>query len=135
MEDLGSDLDVTWCRVQERDQRLWTPEGGRVTTRLRFTYSAEGPLHLELLQGQPGTIWDAGAGAGLHHTGRLDRRHQGGHHGLLDAGWSMVGAQLSPEDGFGAMTYVQAPSGYILELVSTVVQPMFERWWAGGDLA
>ena len=33
------------------------------------------------------------------------------------------------------MTYVQAPSGYILELVSTVVQPMFERWWAGGDLA
>ena len=47
----------------------------------------------------------------------------------------MVGAQLSPEDGFGAMTYVQAPSGYILELVSTVVQPMFERWWAGGDLA
>ena len=33
------------------------------------------------------------------------------------------------------MTYVQAPSGYILELVSTIVQPMFERWWAGGDLA
>ena len=69
MEDLGSDLGVTWCRVQERDQRLWTPEGGAITTRLRFTYSAEGPLHLELLQGQPGTIWDAGAGAGLHHTG------------------------------------------------------------------
>ena len=135
MEDLGSDLGVTWCRVQERDQRLWTPEGGAITTRLRFTYSAEGPLHLELLQGQPGTIWDAGASAGLHHTGVWTDDIKGDTTNLLDAGWSMVGAQRPPEDGFGAMTYVQAPSGYILELVSTVVQPMFERWWAGGDLA
>ena len=128
---------MTWCRVQERDQAALDTRGRSRSPRgLRFTYSAEGPLHLELLQGQPGTIWDVGAGAGLHHTGVWTDDIKGDTTNLLDAGWSMVGgAQLSPEDGFGAMTYVQAPSGYVLELVSTVVQPMFERWWAGGDLA
>ena len=69
MADLGPALGATWCQVQERDQRVWTPEGGARQTPLRFTYSAEGPVHLELLQGQPGTIWDAGDGAGLHHSG------------------------------------------------------------------
>lgn len=134
MAELGPSLGVTWCRVQERDQRLWTPEGGAVTTPLRFTYSAEGPVHLELLQGEAGTIWDAGAGAGLHHSGVWSEDVGAETDAMLDAGWSLVGAQLPPEDRFGAMTYVQAPSGFILELVSTVVQPMFERWWAGGDL-
>ena len=31
-------------------------------------------------------------------------------------------------------TYVQPPSGLLVELVSTAVQPMFERWFAGGPL-
>ena len=135
MAELGSAMALDWCEPQQRDQALWLPDVGTTSVPLRFTYSAEGPLHLELLQGQPGTIWDAGAGAGLHHTGVWTDDIKGDTTNLLDAGWAMVGAQQSPEDGFGAMTYVQAPSGYILELVSTVVQPMFERWWAGGDLA
>ena len=70
MEELGTDLGVTWCPGPGAGPAALDARGGAITTRpLRFTYSAEGPLHLELLQGQPGTIWDAGAGAGLHHTG------------------------------------------------------------------
>ena len=135
MADLGPALGVTWCQVQEREQRVWSPEGGARTTPLRFTYSAEGPVHLELLQGQPGTIWDAGDGEGLHHSGVWSEDVKGESDALVSAGWTMLAAQLPPEDGYGAMSYVASPSGFIIELVSTVVRPMFERWWAGGPLA
>ena len=135
MADLGPAFGVTWCQVQERDQRVWSPEGGARTTPLRFTYSAEGPVHLELLQGQPGTIWGAGDGEGLHHAGVWSEDVRGESDGLVSEGWTMLAAQLPPEDGYGAMSYVASPSGFVLELVSTVVRPMFERWWAGGPLA
>ena len=135
MADIGAPLGVTWCQVQERDQRIWTPDAGARTTPLRFTYSAEGPVHLELLQGQPGTIWDAGEGAGLHHSGVWSEDVKGESDALVTEGWTLLAAQLPPEEGYGAMTYVVSPSGFVLELVSTVVRPMFERWWAGGPLA
>jgi len=135
MADLGPALGATWCQVQERDQRVWTPEGGAGQTPLRFTYSAEGPVHLELLQGQPGTIWDAGDGAGLHHSGIWSDDVKAETDALVADGWSMLGAQLPPEEGYGAMTYVVSLSGFVVELVSTAVRPMFERWWAGGPLA
>ena len=134
MSDLGPSMGLEWCRPQERDQRLWTPEGGAITTPLRFTYSMAGPVHVELLQGEAGTVWDAGAGVGLHHTGVWTEDIKGDTDGLIGAGWTMIGAQLPPEGGYGAMTYVRSPTGFVLELVDVAVRPMFERWWAGGDL-
>ena len=92
-------------------------------------------MHVELLQGQPGTIWDAGEGAGLHHTGVWSDDVQGETDGLIDAGWTMIGAQRPPEEGYGTMTYVESPAGFVLELVDSAVRPMFERWWAGGPLS
>ena len=54
---------------------------------------------------------------------------------LVAAGWTLRLAQRDPADGYGVFTYVQPPSGLLVELVSTAVQPMFERWFAGGPLA
>lgn len=54
---------------------------------------------------------------------------------LVDAGRSLRLAQRDPDDGYGVFTYVQPPSGLLVELVSTAVKPMFERWFAGGPLA
>jgi hypothetical protein len=44
-------------------------------------------------------------------------------------------AQASPERNYGAFTYVQPPSGLIVELVWSAIEPMFARWFAGGPLA
>ena len=44
-------LGITWASVVEREQPAWTPADGAFTTPLRFTYSCEGPQHVELLQG------------------------------------------------------------------------------------
>jgi catechol 2,3-dioxygenase-like lactoylglutathione lyase family enzyme len=101
---------------------------------LRFTYSAQGPLHLELLEGAPGSIWDGRESPGLHHVGVWSDDVAADTEALLDAGWTLRLAQQSPETGYGIFTYLQPPSGLIVELVWSRVQPMFERWFAGGSL-
>jgi hypothetical protein len=53
---------------------------------------------------------------------------------LLAAGWTLEIAQKPPADGHGAFTYARAPSGFLLEPVSSALKPMFERWWAGAPL-
>ena len=69
MDELGAALGVTWCEPQEREQNVWLPDSGAAKIPLRFTYSAEGPQHIELLEGAPGSIWDGRANPGLHHVG------------------------------------------------------------------
>ena len=69
MAELTAGLGFTWAQVVERDQALWTPERGQHTVRLRFTYSCEGPQHVELLQGETGSMWDGGDAPGVHHQG------------------------------------------------------------------
>lgn len=133
MDDLGRGHGVTWCQLQHRQQQIWTPSTGLIETELWFTYSKEGPVHLELLQGQPGTVWDTSQ-PGIHHTGVWVENVAATTQRLLDEGWTLVGAQASPEQGFGAYSYVQSPSGLIIEPVWSAVKPMFANWWAGGNL-
>ena len=135
MDELGAVLGITWCQPQQREQAVWLPDGGATTIPLRFTYSAEGPQHVELLEGAPGSIWDGRDQPGLHHVGVWSDDVGGETQSLLDAGWTLRLAQRAPEDGFGVFTYVQPPSGLLVELVWSGVRPMFDRWFAGGPLA
>jgi len=134
MDELGPALGITWCSPQAREQRVWLPGEGAATLPLRFVYSAEGPQHVELLEGPPGSIWDGREQPGLHHIGVWSDDVTGETQTLLDRGWELRIAQQPPEDGFGVFTYVQPPSGLLVELVSSAVRPMFERWFAGGAL-
>lgn len=135
MAEMGTDLGLTWCSVQEREQQVWTPSTGAITVPLRFTYSAEGPQHLELLEGAAGSIWDGRDQPGIHHTGVWVDDVAAETSALLAKGWTLAAAGRSPEDGFGAFTYVVPPSGLIVELVWSAIAPMFDRWFAGGALA
>ncbi len=135
MADIGAALGLTWAKVVEREQRIWTPRTGATTTPLRVVYSCEGPQHIELLQGEPGTVWDGSDLPGLHHVGiwvddvaaEVDRR--------TGAGWTLEGSQLAPEHGYGAMAYLRSPQGFLLEPVASYARPMHERWWAGDDFS
>jgi catechol 2,3-dioxygenase-like lactoylglutathione lyase family enzyme len=135
MEELGESLGLTWCEVQEREQSVWLPAVGLTSITLRFTYSAGTGQHVELLEGAPGSVWDGRDHPGIHHVGlwsddvRRDTEAAGAR------GWTVPAAQRPPEEGYGAFTYVQPPSGLIVEYVTTAVRPMFERWFAGGPLA
>ena len=135
MAEMGDALGVTWAAVQEREQGLWTPSTGAITVPLRFVYSCEGPQHLELLEGAPGSVWDGSVDPGVHHVGVWCSDVGAETQRLIDGGWTLVAGQAAPDAGFGAFTYVAPPSGVIVELVWDVLEPMFERWWAGGALA
>jgi catechol 2,3-dioxygenase-like lactoylglutathione lyase family enzyme len=134
MAEIGAAAGVTWCDVQEREQAVWLPKVGTTTVPLRFTYSAQGPQHIELLEGAPGSIWDGRLQPGLHHIGVWSDDVAGDTAAAVAQGWTVLMGQQGPERGYGAFTYVQPPSGLIVELVMSAIQPMFERWFAGGTL-
>lgn len=135
MADIGDAIGVTWCEPQERQQAAWLPGVGETLIPLRFTYSSQGPQHVELLQGEPGSIWDGRELPGLHHVGVWCDDVAGETNALVERGWAVLVGQRSPADGYGAFTYVQPPNGLIVELVWSGARPMFERWFAGGPLA
>lgn len=132
MAELGSGLGLTWARIVEREQALWTPNQGQHTVPLRFTYSCEGPQHVELLQGAPGSIWHGADVPGVHHLGIWVDDLPSEVERLVTAGWDLEAAQRSPADGYGVMAYLRSPTGLLLEPVSAKVRPRFDRWWAGG---
>ena len=87
MDEFGPSLGVAWAQPREGEQPVWTPETGLRSVPLRFTYSDEGPQHLELLEGAPGSIWDADGTPGVHHVGVWVDDVVAETEGLLRAGW------------------------------------------------
>jgi len=133
MEEIGAAMGVTWAEPRENPaQTLWTPSAGAQEIHLKYTYSAEGPQHIELLEGPPGTFWDGNDRPGAHHVGLWADDVQAETDRLAGLGWELVGAQRDPGDGAGVgmFTYLQPPSGLIVELVDAAVLSHFESWWS-----
>jgi hypothetical protein len=73
MEETGDALGTTWATAQySARQPLWTRERGFDHYELSFVYSCDGPQHLELPQGEAGSIWDGRNEPGVHHVGPAD---------------------------------------------------------------
>lgn len=135
MTEIGGAMGVTWAEpVTNPAQAVWTPDQGSQEVALRFTYSCEGPQHIELLQGAPGSPWDGSEHPGVHHQGVWVDDVAAEAAALEAAGWSCAAAGLAPEDGYGGFAYMQPPSGAIIELVTSAIKPMFDKWWSGGPL-
>ena len=135
MDEIGKGVGITWAQVVERDQPVWTPADGGYSIPLRFTYSCEGPQHVELLQGAPGSIWDGTDWPGVHHQGIWVDDVAAETERLVGLGWTLELAGKAPDEGYGSMTYVRSPQGFLLEPVDVAVRPRFERWFAGGPFA
>lgn len=134
MVEIGKHAGVTWASVQDRPMSVWQPSTGPVVLQLAVTYSVEGPVHLELLQGPAGSIWDGSDAPGAHHFGYWSDDVAADTEAMLDDGYTLELAAASPDDGYGRFTYARSPSGYLVEPVAIGNKPRFERWWAGGSL-
>jgi hypothetical protein len=133
MADVGPTMGITWAEARENErQALWTPEGGTQEIHHRYTYSAEGPQHLELLEGSPGSFWDGRGAPGAHHVGVWADDVTAETERIVAAGWTLVGAHRDPGDGggYGIFNYLKPPSGLIVELVDRAALAPFEQWWA-----
>lgn len=134
MDEIGKQAGVTWASVRDKPMAVWVPCCGHAELQLALTYSVEGPVHLELLQGPRGSVWDGHDIPGAHHFGYWSDDVGADTEALLSDGWTLEMAAAAPEDGYGRFTYVRSPSGYLLEPVTVANKPRFERWWAGGSL-
>jgi catechol 2,3-dioxygenase-like lactoylglutathione lyase family enzyme len=132
MDSYGAAMGVSWAapRVLE-PMRLWRPHGASETLRLESVYSAQGPQHIELLKGSPGSYYDPANQHGFHVGVWVDDV-AAETEGLLARGWTLRAAGAEPRDGYGAFSYLLPPTGgMIVELVSQALLAGFEAWWAG----
>lgn len=132
MDLYGRSLGLTWATPFTFDALpLWTPERGLHTVSNRVTYSIEGPQHLEIQVGDPGSFYDPAIHTG-DHVGLWVEDTTAEVAALQADGWTVVAAGAPPEDGYGSFVYLRhGRVKMMVELVSTGLQPMFERWWSG----
>jgi hypothetical protein len=95
------------------------------------------PAPKQLLYGSPGSYYDVrDGGAGLHHIGVWVDDVTKVNQDLVSQGYTVELAGASPEEGYGAFTYVRSPGGVLFEPESGLhgSKERFERWYAGGSL-
>lgn len=133
MEELGASMGLTWATVELRTDPAWMPGRGSRVYELYYTYSCEGPVHLELVQGEPGSIWNGDDRSGAHHFGIWVDDVAAITAEMIAAGGVIEAASKSPDEGYGRFSYVRTAQGLLIEPVAVELKPFFERWWAGGS--
>jgi hypothetical protein len=129
MTTIGENLGIRWAPVQERTQTVRRGDGELRQETIRFTYSIEGPPHLELIDSASDAVWATTPPGGLHHIGAF-----------ADDVTLPPGGGMTLEFGGGdgpkpvGFAYYTSPGGVRVELVDTTRRADFEHWWGGGDL-
>lgn len=135
MEEISASSGVSWTSVRDWPMDVWLPDRGYITMEIALTFSTQGPVRLELIQGEAGTPLDASVTPGMHHLGYWVDDPPAETERLLAQGWTLEMAAAAPEDGYGRFTYVRSPAGLLVEPVAAASRQRFEAWWAGGTLA
>lgn len=126
MRNYSTTLGSTWTEP-------WTGEipilaaGSVAAPTVTFTYSRQGPPHLELIQAVPGTVWQPGAG--IHHVGMWVDDVTNAAASVAQHGFVIEAAAAD-----SSWTYVRSADGLRLELVNRSSRPAFDRWLRGGRL-
>jgi hypothetical protein len=132
MAAMGGALGVTWAKPWFYEpMSYWTPAGKQSSPLLRVTYSREGPQHVELIQGMPGSPWDSARCHGVHHVGVWVDDLKTEAASLAKQGWTVEMAAVPPDEGYGRFAYMKPATGdMLLELVSTEIKALMESRWA-----
>lgn len=126
MRHMGEPAGLAWAAPWTFDNlQYWTPRGVVTTPRIRVTYSLQGPQHVELIEPVPGGFFDLAAPRGPHHVGIWSDDVGGETAALVADGWTVEGAAVPPEQGYGRVSFVRPPGGgMLMEIVSTQIRPM-----------
>lgn len=117
-DELQRALGITFGEIIDRD----TGEH-----RIRVCFSFEGPPYLELIEGPPGSPWDAGAGSRIDHIGYWAPDIAAARDHLDRQGLAL---EVDGTAAGGVFTYHRGrASGLRVELIDRATQPAFyERW-------
>jgi Glyoxalase/Bleomycin resistance protein/Dioxygenase superfamily len=129
MKTIGANLGIDWAPVQQRTQPVRTGAGELRDEPIIFTYSSDGPPHVELIQSTAGSLWEVTPPGCLHHIGAF-----------ADDVTAPPGPGMSLEFGGGhgdapaGFAYYTAPNGFRIELVDGFRRDQFKAWFEGSDL-
>jgi hypothetical protein len=138
MAEFAAAFDVTWAPIARIEMNLRTPQGP-IRPAMAFTYSVQGPPHLELLQEVPGTPWVVGTGPdplpvrSAHHVGVWCDDVPGTSARLSAAGAELLVTYDTEDGSVVGFAYHRLPSGQVVEIVDASRKAQFERWFAGGS--
>jgi catechol 2,3-dioxygenase-like lactoylglutathione lyase family enzyme len=118
MRELGGVLGVTWTEPSAGPGEFVSVDGVP-QPRPTASVSKEGPIHVDLVKGKPGTLWEA-ATPRLHHFGYWTDDLVADIARLAEHGWRL---ELTKPDADGRPTqfaYLVRDDGMRLELIDEV---------------
>ncbi len=118
-----------WCEPIAVATPVTLPDGDTVID-LEFAYSVSAP-RLEVIQSIPGTLWTPVPGSGIHHLGFWSDDVSADSAQLSRYGYAAEAAGTRP-GGDPHWAYHRAPGRVRIEIVSRLLQPALEQYWASG---
>ncbi len=131
MAQLTDANGVSWHSPQAVDLNLLV-EGEVVSTSVRFTYSVEGPLQIELAAGPKGSFWDIDLYGGLNHHGYWTENLDGDVEALRAGGCELIYGGAGEDGNLSGFAFLMPKTGQRIELIDVAMRPAFDRWFAGG---
>ena len=102
---------------------------------VKFTYSKEGPVQIEVAEGPRGTPWDAVEHGGVSHMGYWSSDLKSDVERLVAADFSMIYAGVGNQPGPSIHAMLVSPTGMRVEFIDTIMQPAIEAWYKTGKLS
>jgi hypothetical protein len=115
MKALSSALGITWSAVGGGEGEL-PVVGGGFQTRPVSSVSKEGPIHIDLIKGAPGTIWDTES-PGLHHFAYWTDALVDDVDRLTKEGWKLEMTFPDPAGRPTVFAYLVGEDGFRVELI------------------
>lgn len=136
-----ADLDEVVASLQEAGVRRWTAPkqlrgvtarlGEReVDARFRYSYSCDGPHHLELIEPEDDALFTAGPTMTFHHFGFWSQDLERDVQAAAAAGMPMEVEFIEDATGRRKVTYHRNEAGLMVELVPESSRPTWEERWA-----
>ena len=126
MDELGQALSLSWTRVRDIDMQLSSPTGEDLETPIRAVYSLQGPPYLELVTGQPGSMFSVVEGPRLHHVGLMVEDIDTEVQRLQGLGMRLLATTPGP-----GVAFVTNDFGLNLEIMGQRVRGVLDDWLFG----
>ena len=106
-----------WVRLRPREGGTHiVRDGRRSTVRLTVAWTEAGPVHLELLQGLPGTVWEPRPHGYIHHYGFQVDDLEAVSARLVEAGMAVEVTRWHESGRPFGFAYLTMPSGLRVEI-------------------
>jgi len=125
MRDLGEALGVSWTTPSSGGS-VFQSVDGLPQPQPVSCISREGPIHIDLMVGKPGTVWEA-PGPRLHHFAYWTNDLAGDITRLAEDGWRLEMTSPDPQGRPSVFAYLIRDDGFRLELIDSAGRATYTK--------